>query len=147
MIQVSKYESSSAIVLSQPRERTLTSKIDVDAAKRCTINCRYIVDPDMSWSTIGGAVTTAANNFAVVQSEEVADMDCSTSIELENLVGCRVCTASYNIRVAAGLLERSSIFTNVCPPYVFDSAMDSMIRYVLFWSDTANRRRSVAWPL
>lgn len=98
----------------------------------------------MSWSAIGGAVTTTPNNLAVVQSKEVADMDSATSIELENLVGCSVCTAPYNIRIAAGLLKRSSIFTDICPPYIFDSAIDSLIRNVLVCSDTSHPGQCVA---
>lgn len=91
--------------------------VRVDASKFTTIPSLDSVNKYVTLA-LGRAVSAGAIEFAIVIGIKVDDVNCSTTIVLDNLVASLEGATTNNPRLLAGLvlLDADSIFTDVLKP-------------------------------
>lgn len=112
-----------SIILASIGDLESIAVVGVDATENTAIDSHRILDNDVAGPAVARAVTAAANDLAIVLSEEVLDAHRASTVELEDLVGGLESTAAIDVRGAGGLLERRGILADIFPPDVVERAM------------------------
>jgi hypothetical protein len=75
-----------ARVLATVRDTACITIVGVNAAEDSAIFGNNVIEDNIAGSSVRRAITATANDLAVVLSIEILDGNCTTAIELENLV-------------------------------------------------------------
>lgn len=111
-----------AAILAGVADSASVSVVDVDTAENTAVDSSDVVDDDVSGTTVTLAVSTVANQLAVVLDVKVRDIDGTAAVELDNLVGGVESTATLDEGGTGLLLESNGVLADVLPPDVLDGA-------------------------
>jgi hypothetical protein len=97
--------------------RKLTSIVSVNTSHDTTI-CNMDVGESRSTLVLRIAVSAGSVNLAKGVGEEVLDGNSSTTVVLQDLVRSTLGTTTVDVGCSGGLLEGSSVLTDIKPPDV-----------------------------